>query len=61
MSWTIKVDLQKEKGVILSLNKKYQLICNISGPWAIDFKAESLVTGQDIPCAVTREEIHEGP
>jgi hypothetical protein len=50
------VDLQNEKGAIFSLNKKYQIICNISGPRHIDFKAKSLVTGQDIPCAVARKE-----
>ncbi|CZR59487.1 uncharacterized protein PAC_09379 [Phialocephala subalpina] len=57
--WTIQVNLQKEKGAIMSWTKKYQVVCNISGPWDIDFRAETLATGQDIPCAVTGEESHK--
>jgi hypothetical protein len=58
-SWTIEVDLQKEKGAILSWNKKYQVAHNIAGSWDIDFRAESLVAALNIPCRVTGEESHK--
>jgi hypothetical protein len=52
MSWTVVVDLNKEKGSILSWKKEYQLVCKIVGVDRVEIRAVSLLTKTEIPCKV---------
>lgn len=51
-TWKVKVDISKVKNLPLSLNKKYKVICKISGVWKIEIVAEAGTPMERIDCSM---------